>query len=129
MGIIAVMRRKGKALLARLPEGTLTVTIVVLACFASYGLGIATGQDTREGKIGIGQVPLMPFVSAPATETPLPITMTAGGQYVASRTGKSYHLPWCSGAKQIKEENKIYFTSKESAEAAGYVAAKNCKGI
>jgi len=51
------------------------------------------------------------------------------GSYVASKSGKKYHLPWCSGAKSIKEENKIWFKTKEAAEAAGYTPAANCKGI
>lgn len=49
--------------------------------------------------------------------------------YVASKSGTKYHLPWCSGAKRIKEENKIWFATKEAAEAAGYTPAANCKGI
>ncbi len=50
-------------------------------------------------------------------------------QYVASKSGTKYHLPWCAGAKQIKEENKIFFNSKDEAERAGYTPAGNCKGI
>ncbi len=57
-------------------------------------------------------------------ETPLPSTY-----YVASKNGQVYHLPHCSGAKNISEANKITFTSKEEAEAAGYRPAANCKGI
>ncbi len=49
--------------------------------------------------------------------------------YVASKTGKAYHLPWCSGARRIKDENKIWFNTKEEAENAGYKPASNCKGI
>ena len=51
------------------------------------------------------------------------------GKYVASRKGTSYHYPWCPGAKQIKEENKIYFNTKEEAEKAGYKPAGNCEGL
>lgn len=51
------------------------------------------------------------------------------GLYVASKNGTKYHLPTCSGAKRIKEENKIWFDSKQEAEKAGYEPAKNCKGI
>lgn len=50
-------------------------------------------------------------------------------QYVASKSGTKYHLLWCPGAKSIKEENKIFFGSKEEAERAGYTPAANCKGI
>ena len=50
-------------------------------------------------------------------------------QYVASKSGTKYHYPWCPGAKQMKEENKIFFTSRTEAEAAGYTPAANCKGL
>lgn len=49
--------------------------------------------------------------------------------YVGSKNGTVYHLPSCSGAKRIAEENKIWFSSKEEAENLGYRAAKNCEGI
>ncbi len=49
--------------------------------------------------------------------------------YVASKSGTKYHLPWCGSAKQIKEENKVWFKTKEEAEKAGYAPASNCKGI
>lgn len=48
---------------------------------------------------------------------------------VASKSGTKYHLLTCPGAKQIKPENKITFTSPEAAEAAGYTKAANCKGL
>ncbi len=54
---------------------------------------------------------------------------TAAQGYVASKSGTKYHLPWCGSAKQIKEENKIWFATKEEAERAGYSPASNCKGI
>jgi len=49
--------------------------------------------------------------------------------YVGSKNSDKYHLPWCSGAKRIVEANKVTFTSKEEAEAAGYKPAANCPGI
>lgn len=73
---------------------------------------LAPGQET--GEIGTGTQP-------PAT--------SAEGRYVASKNGAKYHLPWCSGAARIAEENKIWFASKQEAEVAGYTPAANCKGI
>jgi len=52
-----------------------------------------------------------------------------GGKYVASKNGSKYHFPWCSGATRMKEENKIWFETKEAAEKAGYGPAANCKGL
>lgn len=51
------------------------------------------------------------------------------GKYVASKNGSAYHYPWCSGAKRIKEENKIWFQTKKEAEARGYKPAANCEGL
>ena len=63
------------------------------------------------------------FASSPAA------AQTSTGKYVASKNGSKYHLPWCPGAQQMKEENKVWFSSKEEAEAAGYTPAGNCKGL
>lgn len=49
--------------------------------------------------------------------------------FVASKNGTKYHYPWCPGALNIKEENKIWFSSKEEAEKSGYTPASNCKGL
>ncbi len=48
---------------------------------------------------------------------------------IASKKGKTYHLPWCPGATSMTQKNKIYFNSIAEAEAAGYKAAKNCEGL
>ena len=53
----------------------------------------------------------------------------SSGQYVGSKNGSVYHLPWCSGAKRIAEENMVWFNTKEEAESAGYRPAANCKGL
>lgn len=48
---------------------------------------------------------------------------------VASKNGTKYHYPWCPGAKQISEKNKVTFASIEEARAKGYAPASNCKGL
>lgn len=48
---------------------------------------------------------------------------------VGSKNGSVYHYPSCLGAKRIKEENKIYFTSLKEAQKAGYRPAANCPGL
>ena len=44
------------------------------------------------------------------------------GKYIASKTGKKYHIPKCDWAKRIKESNRIWFDSKEEAEEKGLKA-------
>lgn len=56
-------------------------------------------------------------------------SLSSAGNFIASRNGSSYHLPDCPGAKQIKEENKIWFPSEAEAKAAGYKPAGNCPGL
>lgn len=46
---------------------------------------------------------------------------------VVSKNSDKYHFSWCSGAKRIKEENKIWFNSTQEAERAGYTLAANCQ--
>ncbi|MBI3632200.1 MAG: hypothetical protein HY225_02020 [Candidatus Vogelbacteria bacterium] len=57
------------------------------------------------------------------------LKITNQSQYIASKTGNSYYLPWCVGAGKIKDINKIWFKTKEEAEGAGYKKASNCRGI
>ena len=62
----------------------------------------------------------------PSELTSKPISTT---KYVASKSGTKYHFLTCPGAKQIKEDNKIYFNSTAEAESAGYTPASNCPGL
>lgn len=43
-----------------------------------------------------------------------------------SSTSMKYHFTWCPGAKQIKEENKLWFATEADAQKAGYTLAGNC---
>lgn len=47
-------------------------------------------------------------------------------EYVASSRGKYYYPIDCSLANTLKEENKIYFKSKEEAESNGYIYNTRC---
>lgn len=47
-------------------------------------------------------------------------------QVIASKNSTIYHFFWCSGAKRIKKENKITFSSEQEAQKRGYVLASNC---
>jgi len=55
-----------------------------------------------------------------------PISQPAAGDFVASINGQAYYPKDCASANRIKEENKIWFDSKEEAEAQGYRPAQNC---
>lgn len=133
MGIIAGLKTKGKTALSRLSPDWIIVGIILLSATGAFGLGYLAGRDAGEkSELKVLEQDLeartLGEVRGVEDTAPEP-EMAQGGQYVASKTGKSYHLPWCSGAKLIKEENKVWFATKEEAEARGYKPAGNCPGI
>ncbi len=101
------------------------VFVVILTSVAGFGLG-------RLSRIRELKTPIMiEENSKPGFEvnTAAVSNIVSSGQFVASKNGSKYHFPWCSGAQSIKEENKIWFNSREEAEKAGYEPASNCKGL
>lgn len=119
---IAEIGRRSKEAASRIPTDTLYVIALILAAGGSFGLGMLYERDMGQGSdFSIEYSATQPAAVAAA--------VAESGAYVASRNGTKYHLPTCSGARTISEENKISFATKEEAEAAGYEPAANCKGI
>lgn len=134
---IAELRERGKKFVTGVPRDALVVGILLLSSSASFGLGILAGADAGRGSdFSITEIPLATstlsadaFTNAPAHTTPAPATIPAGGEVVASKNGSKYYLPWCAGALRITDANKVWFASREEAEAKGYVPANNCPGL
>ena len=131
--------QKVKSLYEANKQDLCIATIIFLVGMASFGLGRlsvlwpkkepitiewinAEGQKTKEASV---------FVTEQKDSLPssLGLGLSAKGKYVASKNGTAYHLPWCAGALKIKEENKIWFETKEDATKAGYKPAGNCEGL
>ena len=142
--------RERSGFLASVPQDVLMVGIVVLAASAAFGLGLLAQRSItpRPGEgITVGQMPAAVAMGAASASTSpadiaphstksspsKPVTSTVAktstGTYVASKSGKAFYLTTCSGAKRIKEENKIYFETEAAAKAAGYMPALTCKGL
>ena len=111
-----------------------TMLIVILVGVGSFGLGRLSADEYSSPSLEISGAganvisatqPTDSVMTKNATE---PISPGQGG-YVGSKNSNKYHLPWCSGAQNISETNKVWFATKEDAEKAGYVPAGNCKGI
>ncbi len=107
------------------------LTLIILASVAGFGTmrlwliwpaKSPIAIEESAGFAGIGEA-VKTRISASTANQKLQ------GKYVASKNGKSYHLPWCPGARSIKEENKIWFNSKEEAARAGFKPAGNCPGL
>lgn len=133
---IQEIQEKLKGLLSN-TEYWLTILIICVS-LSSFWLGrisvhekVEKGQDVQSATMVGGALNAKTNTKE---NSKIDITGTGGevvteGAYVASKSGTKYHLPWCGSAKQIKEENKIWFATKEEAERAGYTPASNCKGI
>lgn len=105
----------------------LLVVIIIVTGVGGFALGKASNSSFEAMKAISHEERNNKPLKIPQTEQEA--TVIANQQYVASKNGTKYHLLWCPGAKQIKEENKVYFESKDEAERAGYTPAANCKGI
>lgn len=113
-------------------------TLMILIGIVSFELGYLS-QGGKKASLNV-LPPLTREISNTSSETAqngLYASQTAAlgnieavsGSYVASKNGTKYHYPWCSGAKRMKEENKIWFDTVEEALAAGYTPAANCPGL
>lgn len=131
---------KIKGLLGNEVFYTLGILCVVAALSFYAGRMSATVQSEKIPPIPVVMAEKMPKSndSLPHSSTTVETkTITAEqsgatatiGKYVGSKKGNKFHLPWCSGAKTMSEENKVWFQTKEEAIAAGYTPAANCKGI
>ncbi len=116
--------------------------LLVLVAVASFGLGRQSVGRVGQVAAPIGAVIAEYPAIIPNNQAAAPIeavtgvsqgleadgtVVPGGGAVVASKSGTKYHLPTCPGAKQIKPDNLISFTSIVEAEAAGYTPATNCK--
>jgi len=105
----------------------LDITIIILIAFGSFGLGKLSeiSKNSPRSIITKEEVPKKVNLSTANVVSSLP----SSGMLVASKNGTKYHFPWCAGASQIAEKNKIWFNSTEEARKAGYTPANNCKGL
>ncbi|HCC05193.1 TPA: hypothetical protein DEP58_02705 [Patescibacteria group bacterium] len=104
------------------------IVVLLLLGAISFGLGRLSAIKTVSVPVTLCASESVPTMEASAISTPLTSSQETS-QYVGSKNGTVYHLPWCAGAQRILEENKVWFSTKEEAERAGYRPATNCKGI
>ena len=106
---------------------------VVLIAIISYNLGRSQALKKTALEVGEGRL----VYDAKTGENSGSSTLTANAVQAAkprdprvvaskSSTTKKYHFTWCAGAKQIKEENKLWFPTEVDAQKAGYTLAGNC---
>ncbi len=110
----------------------LTVIIVLLVGLSSFGLGRLSKQPLNEGlKVEYEGEEYFPEETAGNLDAN---TTKAGsavrqdsGQFFGSSKGSKYYPVGCAAGKSLKQENRIYFTSREAAETAGYTLSGSCR--
>ncbi len=116
-------------------EDIFIILAIILIGLAGFGLGRLSALEKGRDPVQI----LRPSIAlseggkstnnVPMSAAALVASDSAKGLLVASKSGKKYHFPWCAGASQIAEKNKIWFDSYEEAQKAGYTPASNCPGL
>lgn len=129
---IPKIREKSKHILRIITRQDIYIGLIIVCIgLSSYGLGVISAQKENQQELKIYdlypelQAAWQEKGSAPASTA----TSVAEGKYVASKNGTKYHFPWCGSAQRIKEENKVWFSTAEEAEQAGYGPAANCPGL
>jgi len=101
--------------------------IIVFVGLSSFFLGAMWQRDRNRPDISIQSDGGAGGTSIPTSAVGTPTSSVGAGAYIGSYTSKIYRLATCPGVNVINPDNKVYFATKESAEAAGYVAARTAK--
>lgn len=62
-----------------------------------------------------------------ATVSQSTLSPEATDSYIGNKNSKVFHLPSCSGAANMKETNKVFFSTREAAVEAGYSPCSLCQ--
>lgn len=112
----------------------LVVFIVLLVGIGSFELGRLSKNDIRGLKIEYtgtdsaqnSQFELNPNQSGKIEDNGNISDNNSQKNFFASSRGSKYYTLSCAAGKTIKPENRIYFTTGEEAEAAGYTLSSTC---
>jgi hypothetical protein len=114
----------------------LIVIIIVLVGLGSFELGRLSKENSssgvkieypnQDGNQGASAILSENFLQTTTKISPT-IQSSAGKNFFASSRGSKYYTISCSAGKTIKQENRIYFTTGEEAQQAGYALSSSCQ--
>lgn len=110
-------------------KDVLVVVIVILMGLGSFELGRLSKENGIAGlKIEYMGTDGPKQANAISSLSPDPAFENGREKnFFASNKGTKYYTLGCSGGKTIKEENKVYFTTTDMAEQAGYSLSTSCR--
>ncbi len=103
--------------------------LLIFVALASFSLGRLSKIFDERPEFSFQDLAIDPQIQNP----PQPFFLKEGGvpisnkNIVASKGGKKYYFIWCKGVENLKEKNKVYFSSEDDAKRAGKTLANNCK--
>lgn len=111
-------------------EHIVVVVIILLTGVASFGLGrISAIRDNKEPltivQNSTDTASIQSSVSK-VTQSAVTAKVSQTGTVFASKNGKKYYYPNCTGASRISEANKVWFATPKEAETFGYTIASGC---
>ena len=92
---------------------------------AEDGPGIVIWDDGRD-LYGRGAAPEIVLIEPLPYSAAVEPAKDLEYRYVGSKNSDKYHLPDCTSAKRIKDENRVYFSDVWEAREAGYSPCKAC---
>lgn len=105
----------------------LIVIIVILVGLGSFELGRLSKEATSEGiKIEYLDSKDNQEANVVSAQVVSKNDSSSSKTFFASSRGSKYYTISCSAGKTIKQENRIYFTTGEEAEMAGYTLSSSC---
>lgn len=109
-------------------ERVIVAVIIVFTGIASFGLGrLAEIQDSREPlTIVRNDIPPTSAAAVQSGQAGLSAATGTNARVFASKNGKKYYYPDCSGSGRVSEANKIWFDNAKDAESFGYTLASGC---
>jgi len=115
-------------------KDVLIVIVIVLVALGSFGLGRLSKKPQNGGlqieytnQVINGGVNALSAQNQPKKEVLGVSTSNTIKTYFASSRGSKYYYLGCTGGKELKEENKIYFNSEQEAINAGYEKSVTCR--
>lgn len=115
-------------------KNILIVLIVILVGLASFELGRLSKVSNSSGiKITYPEGQSASAISTTnVSKTVFDTTQTTSNlsnlskNFFASNKGKKYYTLGCTAGKSIKQENRIYFSTADEAQGAGYTLSSSC---
>ncbi|MBI3305675.1 hypothetical protein HYZ82_00905 [Candidatus Nomurabacteria bacterium] len=113
-------------------KDVLTVLVVILVGLGAFLLGRLSKENDTSG-IKIEYQGTQSDLDANAISSLISVKEISTSQnsvdknFFASNRGTKYYSIGCSGGKTIKQENRVYFDTREEAEKAGYELSSSCR--